>query len=713
MKIRTLVWSMAAGLSASMGHAAPQSGIASAGFSAALSTPTAQVLESGQLGLMLSPYLDVLGLENDGHNYVLGAGLQGNHLEIMGRLASSFESRNCFYEDCGIRDLSASVKAQLPLRLPTWMGWTPQLAVGATDLGGQTGNFRSYYGVASLSQPQWLISAGVAQKKSDQAVQARLDGVFASVIYQPLPWLQGIAEYDTESVQGGVRLISPAGALPAGIQLLGDVRTGVDGMGVDGHKLWWGIGLKMPLGGINQVNTPVPATPTLPTSPAESAAVFDARMAVEPQLTPPAALSPEQVEQDRKRLMQALTQAGFQDVAVRWSGAERQWLVQLENQVSVWNDLDAVGVALGLIQAKLSQPSPVDLTVKREGWPVLAVLASSQALHACYAQNYCKGMVWREPNRKMQGVDLKQGEQASAWRPRVELAPAVAYSVGTEFGNLDYSLGYALTVELPTNWQGGLLEGRYTHELTHSGDYAPGQQFYGGGVPNKVERVMLHQYMPLGLGTSLHAAIGKTNYDYTGGLLEGRWQSDNGAHKVDLLVGSFKRRQSGLQENRHTPMVAGYRYDLIDDDVQLRLKVGEFFDGDKGYIASTRFRFADTFIEVLYRDSKNALELERQKFAGVQISLPISPRRALATPYAVVRGAAEFNTSLLTLVGQQSNYISGIGSHGRFANAPASLDLKLYNRDRQSAAYASSHAQRLVDAYQSHLKPSLLKRLHP
>lgn len=679
-------------------------GIAPGGYTAALTSPTAQVLPTGVAVLALTDYLDGQGIQNQGKNYVLGAGLWQDHLEVMGRLASNYESRNCFYEACGMRDLSASLKLKLPVNLPSWAGWTPDLAIGASDVGGQTGTFRTLYGVGSLSHENWQVSAGYAKASLKGKRGSRLDGAFASVIYQPWSWLQGVVEYDSQDVQGGVRLFSPPGQLPMGLQVFADARTGTKANGQEGRELWWGIGAKIPLGYSHAAASPAgagsqqPSDGSVPSQGAGDVATsLPMDSAVKPSGSDAATIATQRVQ-----LQQALVQAGFQDVQVQWQAHRDRWIVQVENQIYGWNDLDAMGVALGIVHATVPQARHVELGVQREGWLVLKAQAPAAALQACFGQGQCQDIHWDDSNAASQTLGGRHGVNSSAWKPRLELSPAVNYAVGTEYGNLDYSLGYALTAELPLGWKGGVLEGRYMGELTHSEDYEPNRVFHASRIDSGLDRLMLHQYLPLGDGFALHGAVG-TLYqnNHRGALAEGRWQSPLGQHKLGLTLGSFEASNSP-QADRNTPVLLDYRYQVRNENVQVRLKAGRFFDGDRGFVASTRFLFDDTFIDLFYRSTRQDQANSKNDYVGVQLSVPLTPRRNWSNAYVNVRGNPDFQVGLQTRVGNAANYTAGSGVRGRFATVPASLDLKLYNRDRQSVRYAREHAHRLQEAYQAY-----------
>lgn len=706
-------WAALSTLSSSI-YAVDQ-GIAALGFSGALSTPVAETLAVGQATFAYSPYLDGQGIDVVGDNYVVGAGLWSG-VEVFGRLASNNTSTNCFQGDCGLRDLSASFKVQAPklaplLHLPD-AAWVPDVAVGMTDVGGSATYFRASYGVATWDQASWAVSMGFSHAPANGQLKARLDGAFGSVVLQPLPWLQGIVEHDGTALQGGLRFLSPARWLPAGVRVQGEVRHSTAQADRSNDRVWWGLSAQLPLAGWSHtVAVPqilavaAPAEPVIaPTRPLAASALEGVLTTYE------TALTRQQPSIDARVLADQLSRAGFQQIRIGYR--QGQWVVVLENQAYAHNTLDALGVALGLWSAwSKTQTDRLLLTLEQEGQPVWSVASDQPCLTAwfqtgerCAAgvlhpvtepvsqQGWRSGVPWGADNRPW----LINNAKPSMWRPRVQLAPVLNYALGTEYGNLDYSLGLATTVDVPVLWSGLLADLRYTTPLLNSADYQTGGVFADEALQRGVDRAMLHQYVQVPNGWSAHAAVGRLFEHYEGALTEGRWQSPTGAHKVSMVVGRFEDTQSTAVAQ---PVVAGYRYQFARHDVQLGAQVGEFFDGDHGYLLTSRFAFADTFISLFYRSTQKDPEPTAQHYIGVQLSMPLTPWRVRPTAYGQLKGTAEYNQSVQTEVADDINAVAGAGQRGRLAQVPQSLDVKLYNRDRLSTRYLDMHLDRLRAAY--------------
>lgn len=712
---------------------AVESGIAPLGFSGALSTPTAATLATGQAAAAFTPYLDGQGIEVEGYNYLLGAGLLPG-VEVFGRLATNTVSENCYTQRCGLRDLSASIKAQVP-DLSRWImpvrpAWMPDLALGATDLGGAATNFRSYYGVATWDDASWAASVGFAHALKDRQQQARLDGVFGSLVAQPLPWLQGLVEYDGQAAQAGIRLLTLPSMLPAGIQAQAELRSGANQQSQQSsdRDLWWGVSAKLPLdfsqpkARSNSAESiaaePVPLTagqrqritPKTEVGTVAEATTQDSFLAASAQVSARAeqssALTRLEMAGDLANQLQA---KGFQNIRVGYD--QNRWIVSVENQAYQWNSLDALGVALGVWSDWAGQSDAgLVLMLEQQEQTVLSVQTDQACLSAwlqsgatcaqdvlrpvtdlAVLQGWQQTQPWTTDHRPW----LVRNQAPLRYRPQLGLAPALNYALGTEFGSLDYSFGLVSTLTIPVVWSGLMAEVRHITVLDESKDYQDGGVFQASALQQGVDRAMLHQYIQGKNGISAHAAVGQMYRDYRGAFVEGQWQSASGAHQLSVLGGAFDHK---ADQGSGRPMVAGYRYQLPRQDIQLGVKAGEFFDADVGYLIDSRFAFGDTFLSVFFQSTKHPSESSAKSYAGIQVSLPIGWQQSLPMRYGQLRGTAEYSQSIQSEVNNRTNSAVG-GPRARLATAPQSIDLKLHNRDRLSIHYVNQHLDRVRHAH--------------
>ena len=137
------------------------------------------------------------------------------------------------------RDLSASAKYKIPFIPEDWFS----VAIGARDIGGAVNQFSAYYGVISKEWWQFRINAGMSNSQSGLG---QMNGPIGGVEWQPVDWLQLLAEYDGSSRNIGLRLYNPAAWLPAGWQVSSSLLAKQSEARAE-KDYWWGVALKIPL----------------------------------------------------------------------------------------------------------------------------------------------------------------------------------------------------------------------------------------------------------------------------------------------------------------------------------------------------------------------------------------------------------------------------------------------------------------------------------
>ena len=81
------------------------------------------------------------------------------------------------------------------------------------DIGGGVPTFRTNYIVASHELNDFRLSLGYGSGEK------RMEGLFGGVEYQPLSWVQLVADYDGDETHGGIKLSHPLYLLDKNIEL--------------------------------------------------------------------------------------------------------------------------------------------------------------------------------------------------------------------------------------------------------------------------------------------------------------------------------------------------------------------------------------------------------------------------------------------------------------------------------------------------------------
>lgn len=759
-------------------------------------TPTAPLLPWGTLGLAYDNQV-VGGPVNraygtSGHNLVAGFGLLPN-LEISGRIGANTLNTNCYTENCGIRDLSFNFKAGAPLdRDNRWY-----IAAGATDLGGQTGNFRSVYGVLTYRPIDRLdLSAGWARRGGAANVTTPLDGPFASAAYRPLSWLQTHVEYADSKAWAGARVYAPAGWLPAGwqahiganVRLHGDDRVNFPGGNTQvSARSWVSLGLNIPL---FKVPTPAPrasamstststSTPTAPSPPPRmafstsglpasttplvadlappvvvpkappSALVnlpppgngisSEARAAADAMARTAAALPPVAPVSDAQlvALGEALRAKGFEDIAIGRAG-DGAIAVRVNNATYNANTADGLGVALGVIARQLAdQRAGYRLVLTQRQLAIVGVTGQADCLAQWIAQGPPRctaGQLYTPGTTALEALlaDARwvvEGRAPSWATPRVILQPVLRTGVATEYGVLDHSLALRAMLQQPL-WRGAWAEVAGNTPIHDSDDYKAGQVFGNSRFVSQTDRYMIHQMFRVPVESMLgqlmratgssaadadkarqtaerwgaaaltaHVATGRIDANYRGLYGELRWEPGEGRHKFGVEAGRFERvtyYDPNLPINSRT-VLANYRYAFSPTRTYFEATAGQFLYNDRGVRFGIKQWFDDVAITVYVRHSKFDYAAQGRTTAGIELSLPLTPRKDMSPTYPIqVVGNPRWSYGIETTVRENSNILSnnqGVGSN-------VSMLERTFNFDRSGLSYFEDSMPRIRSAAQ-------------
>lgn len=717
----------------------------SGGFTGLGLTPDARLVGWGRVDLAYDHQVPGAA-DPAGHNVVTGFGLFPN-LEFGARVAANSPLQaNCFREPCGgLRDLSASAKAAIGLDARNRFF----IAAGATDVGGQATNFRSYYGVLTYVDPAFEFSGGAANRitTGTQATRSPLNGPFASAAWQPLPWLRGHIEYTDHNAWAGVRLFAPSSWLPQGWS----AHIGADARLTDTtltQRTWFSAGLSIPLYKVpNGPTTRTPAPlPELDDSQ-RPLPTYEARMppaggvAVTPAPQPPAPPSdplrpgvpasppaparavagPDLSTATLEALAERLRQQGLEDI---WVGRmpDRSVAVRVNNATYNWNAVDALGVALGAVSHTLGETrTAYRLVLTQRQVPLVSVTGEADCLRqwialatpACPAGELSTPGT-TSPAALQAGAEWVVQRLQPSWKTlRVGLTPVLRTNVATEVGTLDYSAGIGANVSLPL-WPGASADWRVTAELARSDDYAPGGVFYNRHIPNDTESLALTQTLALPLANwlapgdevavrnaglaaaSAQVAVGRFGYHFDGVNASLRWEPGEGRHRVTAAAGWMRNDDFGRiagEPEKATPLLLSYRYDVAETRTYIEATAGQFLFGDRGGMIGVRQWFGDVSVQLYYRRT-NFGSTGTRSTAGLEFTVPIGPRRDMNPSLFQVTGTPRFSHAVETTVGSRQNVVSS--GYGVQPPVPG-LDA-VFNSDRASLVYFEDNIRRIRDA---------------
>lgn len=694
--------------------------LAPAGYTGLGITPNAHLLGWGRAEFTYDRQLPGYTPDPSGHNYVLGFGLFPN-VEMVGRLAaSSPQNSNCFVPPgCGIRDLSASVKAGIGLDAAGRF----RIAAGASDIGGAATNFRTYYAVGTFDEGPWQLSAGFAQRSAPAGGRARspLDGPFAAAAWQPASWVRGHLEYADGESWAGVRLFAPAAWLPEGWSAHVGANLRVTNTNLT-ERTWWSAGVSIPLYKVPDLPAKGSRAPVAPLAGQQQPLpAYEARTLPSP---PPAAAAPgaEATDEALEQLALALKARGLEDI---WVGRlpDASIAIRANNATYNWNSLDALGAGLGAVAEVLGdRKAGYRFVLTQRQLPLVAVTGQTDCLRQWLQTEAatCPGGELSTPgttalDRLHEQARWIVRNAVPSWRTvRVGLAPILRNTVGTDFGVFDYSLGMNVSVALPL-WAGASVETRYDVPLADSGDFEDQNVFAARRVRSRLDRLAFTQSVRLPLERWLGAAddtaarwglagvTAQVSAGRFGGYFDGvagsvRWEPGDGTHRVTAQAGWFHNSDFGSfgspGPETAKPLLASYRYHFSPTRTYFEATAGNFMYNDAGVQVGGRQWFTDVSVGVYYRRTRFGDRPVRE-FVGIQVSVPIGPRRDMQPGNAIqVTGTPRFTHGIESVVRERANpVVSGYG----FQPPVPALDAT-FNSDRAGLRYFEDNIRRIRDA---------------
>ncbi|EJL6783721.1 YjbH domain-containing protein [Vibrio alginolyticus] len=656
-------------------------------------TPNAQSLNYGDFSFTYAQGLPFRTAVQDLDSLKFSFGMFDG-LEAHGRIVTDDYTSNCFY-DCGdTRDLSMSFKYQVP---HFWGSENLDFALGIQDLGGSANQFSTKYAVADYSFDFAPVRISAGYGLSDIGLGV-MDGPFGGIEYQPLSFLQVSGEYDAVEFNSSVKLFTPQGTLPY------DVTASLSYQLYSGHNTdeqnIWNAALSVPL----------VTGYTRSRDYSRNNLTLMEKLSLEQNKAKEASIS---------ALVSALRNEGFVNIQIGL--LNQTTVVALENRRYNHNQVDGLGVAMGIISSHLGQNAVsevggdserIELFMLANQKPVVSVQANS----TCY-QSFINGsaacedikFTTRDLAEKLELVNWKtERVNSGALDSQLVFSPMVRHAVATEFGVYDYS--FAMSSNLYTYlWSGAAVDVRHILPLAETDDYEKWGYFEDSAYENDIERAMLHQFFRLPyVDIANQVSIGLAKTDYIGARSESTWFSQSGAHALSLEMSYFQhvdeKDENGYETLDRQTSLARYTFSMPEWDWQFNATAGEFWRGDVGAKLTTSHWFEDIEVSATYQVTKYK-DTDEEQFVAVSVKLPLTPWRDMSPSLLQVRGNEAYDFNVMTRVGNDVNFLSdGQGDELIMDN---SMLRRYFNRGRYGSDYFEENKIRLRNAYLRYLSTQL------
>jgi hypothetical protein len=563
------------------------------------------------------------------------------------------------------------------------------VAVGATDFGGAATYFRSYYVVGTKSFDQFDVTLG--QAKRGGVGNSMMDGTLASGTWRPADWANVSVQKVGQHTTAHALLQTPISADGASVWFTFNRRIS-DAPVMD--KNWIGWGVSMPLDRVEK------QTVSMPLQKAEPQTGNKALANLKPS-----------------DLTEALKARGFYNAKIG-TKANGDLVLELENTAYSWNILDAAGVALGVVSSAYSQEpknQKFELLLTTRGIKQLQVKGEAKCVGRWLSNGeVCSSLTVQSLSQRASGMALfpesalqvvggldesVNWSSGSTWsfRPEIIVSPTLVTTIGTEYGSFDGDMGANINAVIPL-WSGAIIENNRVRPIgVGTKNFEQGGLFYASRIKPVTNRTLFHQLVNLpAINTQARFSTGTAYTVWEGRQIETSTQTDNGRHKLGFTDGTFKN-DALTYNNERSYRLVNYRFANNDQQTSMtEITQGKFWAGDKGFSINQRFWHGDTTLNIYFRRTRMTESKPLVSFAGLQFSIPFTPRENKSLEYLGLRGVSQWTYALETKILEKDNIITG--GYGEVPKVGDSL-VMTFNRDRNSNRFYDTNLGRMKNAY--------------
>ncbi|MGA0807378.1 MAG: hypothetical protein ACO3PV_12790, partial [Pseudohongiellaceae bacterium] len=284
-----------------------------------------------------------------------------------------------------------------------------------------------------------------------------------------------------------------------------------------------------------------------------------------------------------------------------------------------------------------------------------------------------------------------------ATRLQLRLSPNLAYTVGTEFGAFDYSLALRLAATAPL-WPGAQVIANLQQRISVSDQARDGGVFASLRQPQGLQALALHQTLWLGRHAVVGGAIGVFEYDAPG--VEGEaLLFVPGRDDVVRLRGRQLERRPGMPAGGQFQQWASYRWAPSLEgwarDTWVEVGLQRYPDQSSGPMVTVSRWWGDFGAHLTYR--KGGV----RQYAGLELSLPLTPRAAPQVGPVQILGASQWRTGLRTRITDAASGGGNWVEPGIVRDFSSAWDIEFHSLDagRHGAGYVARHLPRLREAW--------------
>jgi len=626
------------------------------GFNGVVNTPTTQTLSEGEFEFLytnqvdnFSPLSSVDFRENkQQESFFLNMGFLPN-LDISLRYSHGKDNlRKIDY----LSDRIINFKYQLPF-IPNDIA---TVAFGMQDIGGRAQHLSSKYMVTSKEFGLFRTSLGYALGSDNGA----LDGAFGSVEYQPLSWLQIAGEYDTKEWNGVVKANYLTTIQHKKVNFGFMAKSSLDY-----KELYLGLYSRVLF---------ADTSPSLPRQKKQ-------------------AMLPSSIDN--------LIEFGLSNITTKVEG--EKLFFEYENTLYVYNDIDALGVVLGVL-ATSKKASTLIISVKKADIVQYTIQVDAEEykqflITGVYKKDLLK-FIDRGYNRT---TYIKKSDR---FKPLITLQPSFILVDGSEYGHMDYTLSmqselsmrlakglifstrYNIPLKITDNFkEHGIFDYRNRNKTTSGFDQILLSQYFQSDTPYRWINLM---------------QIGLFDKDLTGISLESQVSDLSGKHALSFKLTSlddalYNQMDLYMDKQREEKLLA-YRYYLEGLNSNIKITAGEFLYGDRGVDISFRRYFSD--LDFQFDIAKTEHDFKGEHYVGkFTLNIPFGTNKRYKTDYFDIQGNYLVYNRRKTLVSKEDKDNIAQPHHLKEIANNFTLDKYYLNNDRFYPAYINQSYNRLRNIF--------------
>jgi hypothetical protein len=676
------------------------------GFTGIINTPNAMTMKTGDVSFHIDNQFDNALRAYDytreydsQEDYIFGLGVFSN-IELQGRLSEAQGYH---------RDLSANIKIKLPLDYK----YLPNIALGAQDIGSAANYYGNFYGV--IDQEFWFVRAslGYGHSTVDSQRHKRMDGVFGGVEIKTFDWLYLLAENDSQENFAGIRIHMPKNWTSL-FELNAVVSTNIS----DDYETSVSVNLNFPLYEDTQSTKISIISATEENTKEENLTSSDFNATIIPQVILKKDIAQtKNITLNIDYIKKELIRLGLENITIGTKG--ESIYVGYENSTFLFNELDAMGVVIGLLQKSVYNDFIIE--PKHSGMSVFSLSGS-----LVYAREFYKNpnivtkhdftsSLYKSTPIKLNNYSLYvKKENSTTFKPKLEFSPVLQTFVGNEFGLFNYMLW--LKTKFFMNLYKGVdftATGNIHIDDSEIDDHSYDWFMKLYEEDSSIQSVMLHLSNNLFGGINT-LSVGTFEKDFAGGVDQYIYNYDN--HTFKLEAGYFKQFQDGDPykeqylgkiSNRYL-LMAKYSYLFDKYDTFTELNFGQYWNQDIGFDLKVKRFFGDIAVYVSFEQSKpyfsNSLFSEdTDRYAGIGFEIPLTFKHTQSYKYGQVMGTKAFDHQIKSTIAREDGTNTIVPGGNYNPKIALNSENYFYNRNRMQLSYIKIHSFRLVESYKQYI----------